>query len=370
MPLDRPPGTPRIGDSNVRIFSLGRLLLATCFGSVIWHAAAQAQIAPAAGYPVGMRQLEYVDSSGGGRHLAFAIFYPAAPVDSGAAPYHMTFFSNLHLHVGAPIVSDDLKRPLVMFSHGAGSNGLYYAWFGEYLASRGYIVAMLYHYRANTYDATVMYTRSKLWQRPRDITLDVSSLLKDKVWGTHIDARKIGVAGHSQGGFTALWIGGAKVNRELYLAYQTGWKNNPVVPANLRETLPLDPRPALDVRDGRVKAVFAMAPGDLPGFGMDAGGLRQLKIPAYVIVGARDTQAPPLENAEFAAKYAPHAQLDVLPGLVDHEIFVNECDQFGRDTWPEACIDAPGVDRSKLHEYIGEAALKFFDANLGVQRTQ
>ena len=26
------------------------------------------------------------------------------------------------------------------------------------------------------------------------------------------------------------------------------------------------------------------------------------------------------------------------------------------------------VDRARLHEYIGNAALKFFDANLGVER--
>ena len=68
-----------------------------------------------------------------------------------------------------------------------------------------------------------------------------------------------------------------------------------------------------------------------------------------------------------------HVRQDIVitkyPGAnVDHEIFVNECDGFGRDTWPEACIDAPGVDRSKLHEYIGSVALKFFDTNLGVQR--
>ncbi len=311
-----------------------------------------------------MRQMEYVDPSEPGRHLAFMLLYPAAPPSSGATPFHMTFFTNLHFFRDAPIAPDGLKHPLVMFSHGQGSNGAYYAWFGEYLASHGYIVAMLYHYRANTYDATVMYTRSKLWQRPRDISLDITLLLKDRAWGPHIDADRIGVAGHSQGGFTSLWIGGAEVNPDLYLAYQRGWKNNPMVPASLRAAMPLDAGPARDVRDKRVKAVFAMAPGDLPGFGMDAAGLRHLTIPTYIIVGARDTQAPPQENAEFAAKNAPHAQLDVLPGLVDHEIFVNECDALGRDNWPEACIDAPGVDRAKLHDYIGSTALKFFDTNL------
>jgi predicted dienelactone hydrolase len=63
-----------------------------------------------------------------------------------------------------------------------------------------------------------------------------------------------------------------------------------------------------DLRDDRVRAAFAMAPGDIQGFGMDEAGLRQMAIPAYIIVGAGDTATPPKENAEFAAKYIPHAQ--------------------------------------------------------------
>jgi predicted dienelactone hydrolase len=45
-------------------------------------------------------------------------------------------------------VGDGLRQPLIVFSHGAGGNGSLYAWFGEYLAAHGYIVAMVYHYRA------------------------------------------------------------------------------------------------------------------------------------------------------------------------------------------------------------------------------
>jgi triacylglycerol esterase/lipase EstA (alpha/beta hydrolase family) len=58
-------------------------------------------------------------------------------------------------------------------------------------------------------------------------------LLNDPVWELHIDTDKIGVAGHSQGGFTSLWIGGARVNPDLFLAYQTFWRNNPVVPVQV-----------------------------------------------------------------------------------------------------------------------------------------
>jgi predicted dienelactone hydrolase len=324
-------------------------------------------ILPATPFRVGMTQVEFSDPAAGGRSLNLMLIYPAAP-ERTAKPYKIFLSTNLHLYKDAPPVEDGLKHPLIVFSHGAGGNGSVYAWIGEYLAARGYIVAMVYHYRANTFDSSALYVRNRIWQRPRDISLDISHLLEDKMWGPRIDPDQIGVAGHSQGGFTALWLGGAEVNPELFRAYQRGWKNNEMVPAYVREQMSIDAKPALGVRDTRVKAVFAMAPGDIQGFGMDAAGLRRTAVPAYIIVGAGDTTTPPGENAEFAAKYIPHAQLDVLPGPVNHEIFDNECDQLGRDNYPEACVDAPGVNRAELHKYIGAAVLKFFDANLKVRR--
>ena len=347
------------------LFSIPAWVVIMHCGLMTWSAYAVDQAAlPTTSYPVGMTQVEYID---GDRPLNYMLIYPAAP-DIAATPFKVFLSTKLRLYKDAPIVSDGLKHPLVVFSHGAGGNGSGYAWFGQYLASHGYLVAMLYHYRANTFDSSALYVRNRLWQRPRDVSLDVTHLLADKTWGPHIDPNQIGVAGHSQGGFTALWLGGARVNPDLFLAYQRGWKNNQVVPSYLREQMQLDAEPAVNVRDDRVKAAFAMAPGDIQGFGMDEAGLRQMTIPAYIIVGAADTATPPKENAEFAAKYIPHAKLDVLPGQVGHEIFDNECDQVGRDNYPDACVDAPGVDRAKLHEYIGNAALKFFDANLKVKR--
>ena len=326
-------------------------------------AATLAQGTHAPSFPVGMRQLEYIDAHEGGRHLALTVFYPAAG-SPPAARFVMPFFANLNLYKDAEPAFDGIRRPLVMFSHGRGSNGLYYAWFGEFLAARGYIVAALNHYRANTYDSTIAYLANKLWQRPRDITLTISFLLDDPFWGKLIDASRIGVAGHSQGGFTALWVGGASVDPNKYLAFQQGWRNNPMVPENLRSELPLDATPALDVHDKRIKAVFAMAPGIVQAFGMDAAGLRQLMVPTYITVGAGDTQAPPKDNAEFAARHIAHAELEVIPGSVDHDIFVNECNEEGKNEFPQACIDAPGVDRRSIHGRTGDAAVKFFDASL------
>jgi predicted dienelactone hydrolase len=352
----------------------GRLFICAVSFGLAWSApllrpvSAFAQdVLPAVTYPVGMTQVEFIDPAEGGRPLNYLLIYPAAP-DSAATPYKVLLAANLHITYDAPIVADGLKRPLVMFSHGAGGNGSAYAWFGEYMASHGYLVAMAYHYRANTYDSSALFVRSKIWQRPRDISLEITQLLQDKTSGQHVDPNQIGVAGHSQGGFTALWLGGAAVNPDLFMAFQGGWKKNMMVPPHLREQMRPDAEPARDLRDERVKAAFAMAPGDIQGFGMDEAGLRQMKVPAYLIVGAGDTTTPATDNAAFAPKFIPHAQLDIIPGPVNHEIFDNECDQLGRDNYPDACVDAPGVDRTKLHEYIGNAALEFFDKNLGVRR--
>jgi predicted dienelactone hydrolase len=347
----------RRGSARLRIAALSTAL-------ALGIADASPAAEPDRTYPVGIKQVEFADTHYGPRTLSMAVFYPAIVEEGSAKPFVMPFFTKLNIYKDAAIAFDGEKRPLIMLSHGRGSTGLSYAWFAQTLASHGYIVAAPYHWRANTYDSTVAYLANKLWQRPVDVSLDIDFLLSDPAWSKYIDSGRIGVAGHSQGGFTALWLGGAAVNRDKYLAFQQGWKNNQQIPAHLRDALPLDPEPALKVKDARVKAVFAMAPGIIKAFGMDEEGLKQLDLPAYITVGEGDTQTPPKDNAEFAAKFIPRAELVIIPGAVDHEIFVNECDDEGKDEFPEACKDAPGVDRAAIHEEVGNAALKFFDTNL------
>jgi predicted dienelactone hydrolase len=298
-----------------------------------------------------------------------AVFYPAAIGAAAPAEFKIAFAANVHLYRDADLALAGTQRPLVMLSHGRGSSAWDYAWFAQALASHGYIVAALNHYHANRYHSEVAYLANKIWQRPRDISLDITFLLQDAFWGRQIDPARIGIAGHSQGGFTALWAGGALINAEKFLAFQRIFINNDQIPPHIRAALPLDAGPALHVHDKRIRAVFAMAPGIVQVFGMDAEGLQHLTVPTYIVAGANDAQVPPEENAVFAAQHIPNAKLRIIPGA-EHEIFTNECDQEGRNESPEACIDPPGVNRHAIHESIAATAVGFFDKAMGAGGTR
>lgn len=73
-------------------------------------------------HPVGFKQVEFTD---GDRHIALAMFYPAALADNSVTPTGLPFFTNLHLHRDAELREG--RYPLVMLSHGRGSNPLLYA---------------------------------------------------------------------------------------------------------------------------------------------------------------------------------------------------------------------------------------------------
>ncbi|HJU17103.1 MAG TPA: hypothetical protein VJ770_11615 [Stellaceae bacterium] len=360
-----------------RTLRIPLLILLLAFLPAFVAASVRAAIAASADVPVaavrpaidtvGIRDVEWTDERHDDRIMVMNIFYPAAVADPAVKPTGLPFFTDLRLYRDAPPAVTATRRPLIMFSHGRGSNGLVYAWLAQYLAARGYIVAAVNHTRANTYDTSILYLPTRIWQRPRDISLDITWLTHDPFWSRYIDPGRIGIAGHSQGGFTALWVGGAEINPARFMAYQRHFLKNPMIPRYLRTQMQIGAAPALHLHDPRVKAAFAMAPGIVQAFGMDAAGLAKMAIPTYLIVGAFDKQTPPAENAVFAAKYIPHATLTILPGKIGHEIFTNECDQEGKDQLPEGCVDMPGVDRHALHAQIGAAALAFFDRTLAVR---
>jgi predicted dienelactone hydrolase len=109
--------------------------------------------------------------------------------------------------------------PLIVFSHGYGSESILYAWLVEHLASYGFVVIAPDH-QESTDEASGLVRTTIV--RPQAITntLDYAEALNapDGVLAGLIDMDRVAVAGHSYGGYTALAAGGARYDMDAYKA--------------------------------------------------------------------------------------------------------------------------------------------------------
>ena len=161
-----------------------------------------------------------------------AVFYPAK-VDAATKPMAVPFFKHLELYRDAELAPGGEKRAGHVLARTRQQSDAICVVRTNRGAKRIYRSGAL----------SLARQQQEIRQaRPIDIGLDIDFLLADPVWSEQIDPGRIGVAGHSQGDFTSLWLGGAKVNAEKYLAFQQGWRNNQSIPKHLREALPLDAR--------------------------------------------------------------------------------------------------------------------------------
>jgi predicted dienelactone hydrolase len=273
------------------------------------------------------------------------------------------------------------RFPLIVLSHGTGGSAPMMAWLGTELAAHGYIAAAVNHPGNN---GTETYTTQGFvmwWERAKDLSNVIDQMLADKTFGSRIDAKRIGAAGFSLGGYTMIEIAGGITQPSLFRDFCKSPQADgicvspPEFPdlvekfAQTEELAKDDPemqasfRHASDsYRDPRVRAVFAIAPALGPAFRPDS--LKKINIPVAIVAGDADTNVPVASSAQFFAKHIPHAQLTLLPG-VGHYTFLAVCADQGKKSRPELCIDAAGVDREAVHAKAAGLALDFFAAHLG-----
>jgi len=327
---------------------------------------------------VGISQITFNDQI---RHriLPIKLWYPVSH-NSKITPLHCGIWKCQNVAQDTPIATVKSQYPLILFSHGYGGSGLDSSWFAQFLASHGFIVVTVDHY-GNTFYNMLAQSSIAPFERARDITFVLDQLLEHPEWSTHIDSNNIGIAGFSQGGATALWLAGAQTKFT-----DIEKEGGPIIGLDEKKELPntFDDRDQFDeilihfnidqanesFKDTRIKAVFAMAPG-LGGKKnyFTSESLQHIKIPIYIIAGALDSVNPILENAQFFAKHIKNAQLTILPHAT-HWIFLNEGNELGKKTKPLLTIDNESIDRTQLHEIIGNIALNFFENVLNKKRKE
>lgn len=228
--------------------------------------------------PVGVTTFNWTDPSRNDRLLTVEAWYPATETHRGqdlAAPTRDTY----ELIPGFPPGWQDAVRdaapragrfPLVVFSHGFGAHRRQSTFLCTHLASHGYVVAAMDHAGNTIFETVQMMMAAQMGGPPPDTVailseiiparpVDVSFVIDRLLGGVEglpgIDADRIGMSGHSFGGWTTLMVAGRdrRVRAALALAPAGGWTPLPAAP--LQE--------ALDFAWGRdVPTLFLVADSD------------------------------------------------------------------------------------------------------------
>jgi len=316
--------------------------------------------------PVGVASRTFEDTTRQ-RQLPTTIWYPAAPgtveddIDwDGIFPGRGAW--------NATPASTPRRLPLVLLSHGSGGDGSNLAWLAEALVSHGYLVAAVDHLGDRFGDVSVE-GRYAVWRRPRDVSVVLSRLLDDPVFGRRIDARRIAAVGHSGGGLTVLLLAGARVRPADFLAYCDG--PLPTPDCSLLRGVQASSIPDLaegerSYRDRRIRAVVAMDP--VFGPAATAGSLRAITIPVEIIASPTDEMVPFALNAEHYARLIPNARLSVIP-KGGHFVFMPVCSPAGVLVASEVCVEPDtDVDRAAVHKDAVKRIVAFLDRTLGKPR--
>lgn len=223
--------------------------------------------------------------------------------DPNRAAQKRSFLADIYLPVPPRTSNSGGNAPLIVISHGLGSDRSTYAYLAKQLASYGFAVAVPEHPGSSSQQiqslisggANEVTAPTEFVDRPLDIRylLDQLETLSqtDPRFAGRINLKQVGVVGQSLGGYTALALAGAEINQKQ-LAQDC--KNNDTLNLSLLlqcRALQL-PQVEPTFRDDRVKAVIAINPIGSSLLGKT--DLSKIKIPVLIISGTADTVAPAL----------------------------------------------------------------------------
>ncbi|MGB3494444.1 MAG: alpha/beta hydrolase [Elainellaceae cyanobacterium] len=217
----------------------------------------------------------------------------------------------------------DAPAPLVVISHGLGSDRTSYRYVAEHLASRGFAVAALDHPGSNANYIQALFEGAseqisepeEFINRPRDISFVLDELTRlaatDAAFRNRMNLDQVGVIGQSFGGFTALSIAGAEINLERLQrdcpsgsALQDTLNLSLLLQCRARNLNPADLPDPISLKDDRVKAALAINPISSIVFGSE--GMAGVDVPVMIVSGSSDVIAPSLMEQLF-----PFAWLNV-----------------------------------------------------------
>jgi predicted dienelactone hydrolase len=249
---------------------------------------------------------------------------------------------------------------MIVVSHGAGGMALLHRDLAMALASQGYVVAAPTHPRGKGDDISGV----GVWiGRPKQVSRVIDAGLEDGSLGAHIERERIGVVGHSNGGYTALAVAGAHPSTSANAAHCRDHPDDARFcstggAATREATRAIGDIP--DLRDPRVRSIVVMAP-NAARFTDDA--LAKIAVPVLVYGAEKDDLTQVRYHAERLARALPHAECVVVKGA-GHFSFVAGFPTALRIIAGEGARDPDGFDRDAFHEVMNREIVAFFDRTL------
>jgi predicted dienelactone hydrolase len=196
--------------------------------------------------------------------------------------------------------------PVVIISHGLGSDRTTYAYLAKHLVSYGFAVVLPEHPGSNADQlqalvqgrANEVTNPSEFIDRPLDIQFlldDLEDRNQHDPWFLgHLDMNRVGILGQSMGGYTALTLSGAQLDLDTL-------KQNCDVEDSLNLSLLLQcralelPRQEIlqtSLQDPRIRAAIAINP--IGSSILGPNGFADIHNPVMIVSGNADTVAPAL----------------------------------------------------------------------------
>ncbi|MBD2515872.1 alpha/beta hydrolase [Nostoc sp. FACHB-973] len=265
-------------------------------------------------------------------------------------------------------------RPIIVISHGLGSDRTSFAYLAEHLASYGFVVAVPEHPGSNSKQiqallggtADTITNPRELIDRPLDIKFLLDELTRlsqsDSTFKGRLNLQEIGVVGQSFGGYTALALAGAKINFQQVKADCPALKDTLNVSLLLQCLALKLPKTQYNLSDQRIKAAIAINPVDSSIFGQ--ASLSQIKIPVMIVSGSADTVAPALAEQihPFTWLTTPNKYLVIINGGTHFSTIAES---------PNATVPVPsqviGSSPALARRYVKALSVPFFETYIAEQ---
>jgi predicted dienelactone hydrolase len=212
---------------------------------------------------------------------------------------------DLYLPIQAQTASPN-SLPVVVISHGLGSDRSSFAYLAQHLASHGFAVLVPEHPGSNRRQiesllagvASEVAEPTEFVNRPLDVTYLLNYLEQQARTNPTYQAlnlKQVGIIGQSFGGYTALALAGAPINFTALDRNCRDLENTFNVSLLLQcraQQLEAETPLKTEFRDPRIAAAIALNPITSAILGQDS--IRKITIPTLILAGSADTVAPAL----------------------------------------------------------------------------